>query len=497
MFNLKNAVLLFLLAYAGFLRFYDIGLMQFQHDEAYLSYLSSEITVGHNFVTAGNDSSLGIPLPPFGPYSIAIPALLSSDPLWHAGFVVLLNLLSILLAYRIGEVFFGKTTGLMTALLICCSPPAVVFSRKIQALSLLPVIICAVLYLTLSIVRNGAGGKKIWFLALLYFIALQIQPVVLVLLPGLAFVLWPYISKKDILPLIAVTAIPCLPYAYHLLQTGFRDIYAAASFLQSRVMQGGGNILSGFSIFEKASSWLITGHFQTYFRGADFAGLRMSGFFHFFRIISTLLFLSGLIVLFMRRKNAEAKAVLIITASALVVFLISSSFLNAFQYFAAIYPLQFLIPVMGIAGFGELIKNKAPAAARYFTMLFFAAIILVQHLVLFDFSRYLNAFGGFSDSYGIAFRCQKEAVRFIIGNSASPQIYITTNENPQVHLLGYAYLLYVNNRQFAANPGMASGKYLLSNTFYPEIETPFKKQFLFKSGPLAVYKLGKGDGSIF
>lgn len=125
------------LALGGWLRFRQLGLMEFKLDEALLHQAALMQAAG-DFQLHGIVSSVGLRNPPMSVYILSIPALLSKSPLVMAGFVALLNTAAIALTYFLARQWLSKGTSLIAAWLFAASPWAVMFSRKIWAQDLLP-----------------------------------------------------------------------------------------------------------------------------------------------------------------------------------------------------------------------------------------------------------------------------------------------------------------------------------------------------------------------
>ncbi|MEK7766291.1 MAG: hypothetical protein AAB368_08635, partial [bacterium] len=123
---------------AAALRFWRLDLIQFLHDEATQVWTARAVAAGE-LVTRGNATSLHVPLPPGGPYLLALPALVSSHPALFAGFVVVLQMVSLSVMGRVTAQKFGGAAGLWAMGLAAISPYLVHTSRILYPFALLPV----------------------------------------------------------------------------------------------------------------------------------------------------------------------------------------------------------------------------------------------------------------------------------------------------------------------------------------------------------------------
>jgi len=121
----------------AFLRFWNLDATEFKYDEARVCSLAANFVDTSTPPLHGMGSSTGIDNPPGAIYVMALPVLLSRDPLIATAFVALLNTIAIWGCFRLGQRYWGPLVGLLAALLLAVSPWAVFYSRKVWAQNLL------------------------------------------------------------------------------------------------------------------------------------------------------------------------------------------------------------------------------------------------------------------------------------------------------------------------------------------------------------------------
>ena len=171
-----------ILVLAAVLRLGMLGAVEFKRDEANLSRLALDMARGETFPLLGIVSSVGVPNAPFSVYVIVPPFLLSSDPMLATGYVALLNVIAVLLAYALARRYYGPFAAVIAGVCFAASPWAVIFSRKIWAQDILPLFILLCVWTGLLGFVEGRRRAQLLHLPLL-FITGQIHYVTFVLIP--------------------------------------------------------------------------------------------------------------------------------------------------------------------------------------------------------------------------------------------------------------------------------------------------------------------------
>lgn len=217
---------------AALLRFGDAGVTEFFHDEAILSILAQDMARGESFPTVGIISSVGIPNPPVSVYVLALPYLLTDNPLIATLFIAGLNVIGVGLLWGIAHRYFSPTVALVASLTYALNPWAVLYSRKIWAQDFVtPFLLLAIMLGLLGFVE-----RKRWAQALclpVFLFALQIHFAAWALLPLYFVLLWMGWRGRNEqrtaspLPMIGLSVILAglvmLPFAVGLVQTFQQD----------------------------------------------------------------------------------------------------------------------------------------------------------------------------------------------------------------------------------------------------------------------------------
>ncbi len=174
---------------ATILRLGEPGMVEFLHDEAYLSLLAQDMVAGGPIPLTGIPSSVGIPNPPVSLYIMAIPYALSSSPVFATMFIAALNVISVGLLWWIAHRYLGRRVALLAGLTYALNPWAVLYSRKIWAQDFHTPFVLLGLLLALCGFIEGKRRAQAASLPVL-FIAFQIHFAAWALLPLYLGLLW-------------------------------------------------------------------------------------------------------------------------------------------------------------------------------------------------------------------------------------------------------------------------------------------------------------------
>jgi 4-amino-4-deoxy-L-arabinose transferase-like glycosyltransferase len=213
--------LLVVLAVATFMRFVEPGVLEFLHDEAYLSLLAQDMVSGKGVPLTGMPSSVGVPNSPVSVYIMALPYAVTDNPQIATLFIAALNVLCVGFLWLIAHRYFGRTTGLAAGLMYAVSPWAVLYSRKIWAQDFhTPFLLLAFLLGMLGFMEGKRWAQLLCLPVL--FIGLQIHFAAWALLPVFALIIW--VGRRNIRPLLftmslVLAALTLAPFAAGLSQT--------------------------------------------------------------------------------------------------------------------------------------------------------------------------------------------------------------------------------------------------------------------------------------
>ncbi len=170
-----------ILLLAALLRLGWPGLTEFKADEARLYALALDMAEFKSFALRGIGSSVGLANFPLSVWLYSMPLLIWKHPYSATLFLAALNTAAVYVCYRLTRKYWGQTAALVAALMFAVSPWAVIYSRKIWAQNLLPLLV--LFYIGTALAAFVENRR--WFL-LLHLVALAV--VAQIHLSGLAFV---------------------------------------------------------------------------------------------------------------------------------------------------------------------------------------------------------------------------------------------------------------------------------------------------------------------
>lgn len=214
--RLEIAAVAALLVLAGALRLASPGLSEFKADEARLLTLALQMSDGQ-FALRGISSSTGFPNFPMSVWLYMLPLLVWQHPYSAILFTGLLNTLAVGLSYWMARRYWGVMAALAATLMFAVSPWAVIFSRKIWAQNLLPLIVVGWAFAALLAYVDRRKAFIILHLLCLA-VAIQIHLAAIALLPATVAFLIIFRRRVDWrmallgLALALLTALPFLVY---------------------------------------------------------------------------------------------------------------------------------------------------------------------------------------------------------------------------------------------------------------------------------------------
>src|SRR5229473_3505304 len=147
-----------ILGIAAFLRFYQLTTTEFDADQALIFQMARD-AINHGLIPAtGIIASIRIANPPAVVYLFMIPAAISSNPLWGAIFVGLLNILGVLLTYIFVRRYYGRIASIIASLLYATAAEPLHFNRFIWQLNIIaPFVVLFIFALFWGVVDRRKG----------------------------------------------------------------------------------------------------------------------------------------------------------------------------------------------------------------------------------------------------------------------------------------------------------------------------------------------------
>src|SRR5256886_3178853 len=175
-----------ILAIAAFLRFYQLTTTEFDADQALIFQMARD-AINHGLIPAtGIIASIRIANPPAVVYLFMIPAAISSNPIWGAIFVGLLNVIGVLLTYIFVCRYYGRIASIIASLLYATAVEPLHFNRFIWQLNIIaPFVILFIFALFWGVVDRRKG----WLFPALVLLGILIQlHITIVILSSLVLV---------------------------------------------------------------------------------------------------------------------------------------------------------------------------------------------------------------------------------------------------------------------------------------------------------------------
>lgn len=214
----EAAIFCGILLLAAVTRLVRPDLTEFKADEGRLLTAALEMSKG-SFALRGISSSVGFPNAPMSVWIYSLPLLIWRHPYAAVLFTGLLSVAAVVGTYWLGRRTFGAPAAVLASLLLATSPWAIIFSRKIWAQNLLPLI--GVGWAIAAILTFIEGRPKFIILHLLLLaVAVQIHPAAIGLVPATVLFLIVYRRRVNWRLLIVggllsfLTAAPFLWYLW-------------------------------------------------------------------------------------------------------------------------------------------------------------------------------------------------------------------------------------------------------------------------------------------
>ncbi len=216
---LEPILLAAILLLAGVLRMAAPGLTEFKADEARLLSLAYDMAQGE-LALRGISSSVGVPNFPASVWLYALPVSIWPHPYAATVFTGLLSTLTVALCYWLVRRYWGITAAFTATLLYAVSPWAIIFSRKIWAQNLLPLLVMGwAIGAALALVEKRP--RYIWLHFVCLALAVQVHLAAIALVPATLLFLVIFrrsVRWRDLLIGAFLAALTVVPFALYLLR---------------------------------------------------------------------------------------------------------------------------------------------------------------------------------------------------------------------------------------------------------------------------------------
>ena len=174
----KHWLLILILLFGLFFRTYRTSnLMGFYFDQGRDAKVIWDLWHNNKFFLIGPTTGIeGIFLGPFYYYLIAPAYLLGGgNPVWPAVELVIINILGIFVVYKIGEIYFSRTSGIIAAFLLAFSHRLVQDHRWLSNPTPLPLLAAIAVFIILKIINSQARAIHYLILGLVLGLSLQLE----------------------------------------------------------------------------------------------------------------------------------------------------------------------------------------------------------------------------------------------------------------------------------------------------------------------------------
>lgn len=155
-------VLAVIVAVAAWLRLWRLDLIEFKGDEAIAAWLALQFVKGGALPLAGLMSSVGVTNPPMFIYLLVPMFAVSGDPAVVGVLLVVQSLAAVVICWHIGRRYYGVLAGQIAAALFAVSPWAVIYSRKVWAIDVEPLLTCVVVWALHALVLERKSRAIFW-----------------------------------------------------------------------------------------------------------------------------------------------------------------------------------------------------------------------------------------------------------------------------------------------------------------------------------------------
>ncbi len=431
-----------ILALGAILRLGWPELTEFKLDEATLIGLAHAMVRGDYLSLAGPATSQGLTNGPWSIYLLAIPSLISRNPIVATLFVGMLNLLAVLGTYFLARRWWGQHAAWVAGLLYAASPWAIFSTRKLWVQSLTPPFIVLYAGAACAFLEGRRRALALHLVALAFL--LQIYPAALALVPVTLLVIairWRHVSWRVLLIAVAVGAVIFAPYALDQARRGWPDARTAFHLAKSDATVDGQAL---------QFAWMMT-------VGSNLHSLAGANAFHEYLAttpnLNFLLTLEGLLVIagaiwllrsWLRPSANTDPSVRSISLFLLVWTLIPILLLIRHtmpiypHYFLVLLPAPYLMAGSALQSLGDWARTRSTAWQRWIPsaiLLVPGAIALYQTILILTMFRFVA--GHSTSGFGIPLAYRLEAARRVREVAADLQVaevvVVSEGDNPAWH----------------------------------------------------------------
>jgi hypothetical protein len=416
-------------AIAAWLRFRDLGLLEFKSDEALAVRIGRDILHG-DIRTVGLTSSAGAANPPLFVYLTALPLSIWNSPVGATAFVGLVSTVTVPLTYLLLRGRFGRLVAIAAAGLFATAPWSVLYGRHLWQPDVLPIVTLALLRALFAVLERDRS-RLTALVPVCLSVALQLNFSTLALFVPAAAVLayrgravhWRAAGYGT-----GAAVLLLAPWLAHDAKHGFRDFVALATEGRGHGgTPGAGTVEAIRQTIHLASAegWsFVTGASQSSFVHAFPVAERIGRVAGLATVVLLVLGLLGCCAAIRRGARrrrgwprfeldagAARRAVLLVwLAGVWLSYAASATSKVSPHYLIATYPVTFALAGIGLADGLHLAGNRRTAAALAGSL---ATLAVMGAFVAFSlaFQHFLARRGGTAGDYGVIYDDQAAFAR--------------------------------------------------------------------------------------
>lgn len=450
---------LLVLLVAAYFRLASLNLAEFKNDEAGTAIIVKALVEHGKVPFLGPSLTTGGSAGPIYDYILAIPFLISTNPIVASTFTAVLNIVGVAFTFKFAREFFNERVALIATALDAVSPFAVLFSRKIWNPDLIFPFTVVLFYCLYTFVIKGRPRYLVPVFAL-YAVILQIHPITLFLAPVILFFLWKFRSGIRLRYLfygVALFLALFAPFIYGQATSGFGEGGSFASTLK-------------FFTFDSVNPIVVSLLFaDTSGTGFDYIlGSNAPAFFssiyhlnNYFVVENLCLYLGSALVLVRATRhpfgeNVKYSILLAWIAVPTLILLFFNPTQGLYPFnLVMLFPANFLMVAVlfdyamsrrkGMSFLGEPLPSW-PKITRIFAAVILVSMLLSQIVFGIGFLGFLNSKGGTTGDYDVGLQYKVDVAAYIAHNSNGSSFTISYNLIPGQIGMEYGYLLGLYNK---------------------------------------------------
>jgi 4-amino-4-deoxy-L-arabinose transferase-like glycosyltransferase len=480
--------ILIVLIVASYFRLSYMDLIEFKSEEARDTVVIQNIVEGKGYPLLGAPFSAGGRSGPVFYYLLSIPYFIVRDPRAVSFFVGILNVFGVFLMYKIGNDFFSRTTGIISAAFLAVAPYAVMYSRKIWNIDVLLPFVLLFFYLLLSYFKKKESKYLILAaIPLAFCLQIHITSVILVFILIFSLIIHKQkIRPRELLAFMVIFLVIFSPFFYYEVNHNYENIRTFFNYKSK--------------IASKQLNSIVWHHFTGTTTGLYFDFILGSSSQRFYAMLPSftnqifalqfLLILLSLVYISKKiiQKSKKRKEYLVLIFWIVITLVLLSFFSGGLypHHLTIILPAVYLSTAILLSSLISCPRKIVKA----FALLVLFLIIAMQVVFLQMLFNFLNINCGAAPDYDIAYKCKLEAVNFVIqdsgANSFEASNYLTR------HFLNQEYT-YLFSQSGKLPSSQSQTEYIIQNTFTTQFNSA-EKDYLsnsksFEFGPIKVYKI--------